>query len=165
MDYVTFFALAVPLIFVAAMVILHPNPVYSALYLVLALFLLAVYFLFLEAHLIAVLQIIVYAGAIVVLFLFVIMLLNLQTEVGERQRKGLRLAALLGGGVLAIELFLLLRRLPVGTEPDQSLPEGFGTVSAIGERLFTDFLLPFEITSILLLVAMVGAVVLAKRQH
>jgi NADH-quinone oxidoreductase subunit J len=165
MDYVTFFALAIPLIFVAAMVILHPNPVYSALYLVLALFLLAVYFLFLEAHLIAVLQIIVYAGAIVVLFLFVIMLLNLQTEVGERQRKGLRLAAFLGGGVLVIELFLLLRRLPVGAESDQSLPEGFGTVSAVGERLFTDFLLPFEITGILLLVAMVGAVVLAKRQN
>jgi NADH-quinone oxidoreductase subunit J len=165
MDYVTFFALAIPLIFVAAMVILHPNPVYSALYLVLVLFLLAVYFLFLEAHLIAALQIIVYAGAIMVLFLFVIMLLNLQTEVGERQRKGLRLAAFLGGGVLVIELFLLLRRLPVGAESDQSVPEGFGTVSAVGERLFTDFLLPFEITGILLLVAMVGAVVLAKRQN
>ncbi len=76
MDYVTFFSLALPLVVVAAMVILHPSPVYSALFLVLTLFLLAVYFLFLDAHMVAALQIIVYAGAIMVLFLFVIMLLN-----------------------------------------------------------------------------------------
>lgn len=165
MDHITFFALALPLIVVALMVIMHPSPVYSALFLVMTLFLLAVYFLFLDAHMIAALQIIVYAGAIMVLFLFVIMLLNLQTEPPEQQRKGLRLAALIGGGVLAIELFLLLRRLPARAEQSHSLPEGFGTVQALSERLFTDFLLPFEITSVLLLVAMVGAVVLAKRQN
>jgi NADH-quinone oxidoreductase subunit J len=163
MDHVTFFALALPLVVVAAMVILHPNPVYSALFLVLTLFLLAVYFLFLDAHMVAALQIIVYAGAIMVLFLFVIMLLNLQSDPHDRQRKGLRVAAAIGGGVLVAELFLLLRRSPtsVGQNP---LPEGFGTVAALSESLFTDFLLPFEITSILLLVAVVGAVVLAKRQ-
>ncbi|MEW6298286.1 MAG: NADH-quinone oxidoreductase subunit J [Thermodesulfobacteriota bacterium] len=164
MDYVTFFALALPLVVVATMVIVHPSPVYSALFLVMTLFLLAVYFLFLDAHLVAALQIIVYAGAIMVLFLFVIMLLNLQAEPREQQRRGVRRAALIGGGVLAVELFVLLRRLPTGDTPDRSLPEGFGTVQALSERLFTDFLLPFEITSILLLVAMVGAVVLAKRQ-
>ncbi|MGH7964594.1 MAG: NADH-quinone oxidoreductase subunit J family protein [Candidatus Binatia bacterium] len=163
MDHVTFFALALPLIVVAALVILHPNPVYSALFLVLTLFLLAVYFLFLDAHMVAVLQIIVYAGAIMVLFLFVIMLLNLQTDPQESQRKGLRWAAGVGGGLLVAELFLLLRRAP--TSVDHSpLPEGFGTVTALSERLFTDFLLPFEITSVLLLVAVVGAVVLAKRE-
>jgi NADH-quinone oxidoreductase subunit J len=163
MDHVTFFALAVPLIAVAAMVILHPSPVYSALFLVLTLFLLAVYFLFLEAHMVAALQIIVYAGAIMVLFLFVIMLLNLQSDPHEHQRKGLRWAASIGGGGLVAELFLLLRRSPTGPTPS-TLPEGFGTVTALSERLFTDFLLPFEISSVLLLVAMVGAVVLAKRQ-
>ena len=162
MDHVTFFALALPLIVVAAMVILHPNPVYSALFLVLTLFLLAVYFLFLDAHMVAVLQIIVYAGAIMVLFLFVIMLLNLQSDPHENQRKGLRLAAAVGGLVLVAELSLLLHRAPhsAGQSP---LPAGFGTVVALSERLFTDFLLPFEITSLLLLVAVVGAVVLAKR--
>ncbi|MBI3302981.1 MAG: NADH-quinone oxidoreductase subunit J [Deltaproteobacteria bacterium] len=163
MDHVTFFALALPLIFVAAMVILHPSPVYSALFLVLTLFLLAVYFLFLDAHMVAALQIIVYAGAIMVLFLFVIMLLNLQTDPHEHQRTGLRWAAGIGGGVLVFELFLLLRRAPAGTG-QSPLPEGYGTVVALSERLFTDFLLPFEITSVLLLVAVVGAVVLAKRQ-
>jgi NADH-quinone oxidoreductase subunit J len=163
MDHVTFFALALPLVVVAAMVILHPNPVYSALALVLTLFLLAVYFLFLDAHMVAALQIIVYAGAIMVLFLFVIMLLNLQTDPHENQRRGLRIAAGVGGGVLIVELFLLLNRAPVGNG-QTALPEGFGTVTALSERLFTDFLLPFEITSVLLLVAIVGAVVLAKRQ-
>jgi NADH-quinone oxidoreductase subunit J len=163
MDYVTFYALALPLILVAAMVVIHPNPVYSALFLVLTLFVLAVYFLFLDAHMIAALQIIVYAGAIMVLFLFVIMLLNVQTDPQERQRKGLRWVAGLGGGVLAAELFLLLQRSPSTNAATAPLPEGFGTVAAVGERLFTDFLLPFEITSVLLLVAIVGAVVLAKR--
>src|SRR5213593_703990 len=152
MDYVTFFSLALPLIVVAAMVILHPNPVYSALFLVLTLFLLAVYFLFLDAHMVAVLQILVYAGAIMVLFLFVIMLLNLQTDPHEHQRKGLRLAAAVGGGGLVAELFLLLRRAPTAVAQG-AIPEGFGTVTAQSERLFTDFLLPFEITSVLLLVA------------
>jgi NADH-quinone oxidoreductase subunit J len=163
MDYVTFFALAVPLVVVAAMVILHPSPVYSALFLVLTLFLLAVYFLFLDAHMIAALQIIVYAGAIMVLFLFVIMLLNLQSDPRDSQRRGLRLAAGIGGAVLVAELFLLLRHAPIAVE-QTALPEGYGTVIALSERLFTDYLLPFEITSVLLLVAVVGAVVLAKRQ-
>src|SRR2546422_989340 len=163
MDQVTFFALALPLVVAAAMVILHPNPVYSALSLVLTLFLLAVYFLFLDAHMVAALQIIVYAGAIMVLFLFVIMLLNLQSDPQEHQRKGLRTAALIGGALLVAELFLLLRRTPDGGG-QSPLPEGYGTVIALSERLFTHFLLPFEITSVLLLVAVVGAVVLAKRQ-
>lgn len=163
MDYVTFFALALPLVVLAAMVILHPSPVYSALFLVLVMSLLAVYFFFLDAHMLGWLQIIVYAGAVMVLFLFVIMLLNLQRDSSEHQTKGLRLAAGIGGAVLVVELFLLLNRTPAGTE-QSALPEGYGTVIALSEKLFTDFLLPFEITSVLLLVAVVGAVVLAKRQ-
>jgi NADH-quinone oxidoreductase subunit J len=150
MDLLTFSILAVLLVFFATLVILHPSPVYSALSLVLTMSLLAVYFFFLDAHLLGWLQIIVYAGAVMVLFLFVIMLLNLQK------------AAMGGGAVLAVELFLLFNRT---TTPDSqnALPEGFGTVLSLSEKLFTDFLLPFEITSILLLVAAVGAVVLAKR--
>lgn len=163
MDYVTFFALALPLVVLAAMVILHPSPVYSALFLVLVMSLLAIYFFFLDAHMLGWLQIIVYAGAVMVLFLFVIMLLNLQRDSSEHQTKGLRLAAGIGGAVLVVELFLLLNRTSVSTE-QSALPEGYGTVIALSEKLFTDFLLPFEITSVLLLVAVVGAVVLAKRQ-
>ncbi len=163
MDPFTFFALAIPLVVVAALVVLHPNPVYSALFLVLTLFLLAVYYLFLDAHMIAALQIIVYAGAVMVLFLFVIMLLNLQADPQNTLGRGLSKVAFGGGAVLIAELFLLLRRAPSDSGAAE-LPEDFGTVVALSERLFTDFLIPFEITSILLLVAVVGAVVLAQRQ-
>ena len=162
MDFVTFFALAIPLVVVAIMVIAHPSPVYSALFLVLTLFLLAVYFLFLNAHMVAALQIIVYAGAIMVLFLFVIMLLNLQSDTLRTQRHGLGRAAIIGGVILLAELGLLLQRSS-SEQAESSLPENFGTVEALGSQLFTTYLLPFEITGILLLVAIVGAVVLAKR--
>ncbi len=162
MDFVTFFALAIPLVVIAIMVIAHPSPVYSALFLVLTLFLLAVYFLFLDAHMVAALQIIVYAGAIMVLFLFVIMLLNLHSDTQPTQRHGLGRAAIIGGVILVAELGLLLQRSS-SEQAESSLPENFGTVEALGSQLFTTYLLPFEITGILLLVAVVGAVVLAKR--
>lgn len=162
MDLVTFLALAVPLVAVAIMVIAHPSPVYSALFLVLTLFLLAVYFLFLDAHVVAALQIIVYAGAIMVLFLFVIMLLNLQSETLRAQRRGLGRVAMIGGVVLAAELGLLLARPTADPAPDAP-PEGFGTVEALSRELFTTYVLPFEVTGLLLLVAVIGAVVLAKR--
>ncbi len=163
MDFVTFFALAIPLVVIAVMVIAHPSPVYSALFLVLTLFLLAVYFLFLDAHMVAALQIIVYAGAIMVLFLFVIMLLNLQTDTQRSQQRGLGRAAIIGGVILVAELGLLLQRSSSEQAERAELPENFGTVEALGSQLFTTYLLPFEITGILLLVAVVGAVVLAKR--
>lgn len=162
MDLVTFLALAVPLVAVAIMVIAHPSPVYSALFLVLTLFLLAVYFLFLDAHVVAALQIIVYAGAIMVLFLFVIMLLNLQSETLRAQRRGLGRVAMIGGVVLAAELGLLLARPTADPAPDAP-PDGFGTVEALSRELFTTYVLPFEVTGLLLLVAVIGAVVLAKR--
>jgi NADH-quinone oxidoreductase subunit J len=162
MDLITFFILATLLVLFAAAVILHPSPVYSALSLVLVMSLLAVYFFFLDAHLLGWFQVIVYAGAVMVLFLFVIMLLNLQTDPHENQKPSLRLAAGLGGAVLIVELFLLLSRAP-SQESLVALPENFGTVQALSEKLFTDYLIPFEITSILLLVAAVGAVVLAKK--
>ena len=160
-----FLFVAVLTVVAALGVVLHPNPVKSALFLVVTLFLLAVVFVLLEAHMIAALQIIVYAGAIMVLFLFVIMLLNLQTDDPERGRRRyvLRGLAWLGGIVLAIELAVLTRGSAVG--PADTAPAGYGGAKAVAESLYTDFLLPFELTSILLLVAVVGAVVLAQKQR
>ena len=112
---------------------------------------------------VAFLQIIVYAGAIMVLFLFVIMLLNLQTDPPDVQHGGLRRMACIGGAILVAELFLLLRRAPTAAVAPR-LPEDFGTVQSLGRKLFTDYLLPFEVTGVLLLIAVVGAVVLARRQ-
>jgi NADH-quinone oxidoreductase subunit J len=166
MDFLTFIILAVLMIGAAVTVILHPSPVYSALSLVVMMSLLAVYFLFLNAHIVGALQIIVYAGAVMVLFLFVIMLLNLQNEARENQQSDMKMSAGILCAVLVIELAFFLAKGGQGLIPqtdEQSVSAGFGTMRVLSEQLFTDFLLPFEITSVLLLVAAVGAVVLARR--
>jgi len=142
-------------------VILHPNPVYCALSLVIALFQVAALFLLLGAHMIAFLQVIVYAGAIMVLFLFVIMLLNVQRDV-EPTPAGSRAVAGIAAGVLGAELagFFLTRPLPAAAAPG---PEDFGSVLALARALFTEHAFSFELTSVLLLVAIVGSVVIARR--
>ena len=168
MNPVLFAILAILLIASALNVILQPSAIRSALSLVVTLFLLAVTFLLLDAQLIAALQVIVYAGAIVVLFLFVIMLLNLQEEPRAMARFTMQCAAVLLGSLflLALVRFILPQHLPAaaGTGMGVAVPAGFGSVAGVAERLFTQFLLAFEVTSILLLVAIVGAVVLAKRR-
>ncbi len=154
----------------ALLCVTRRNPVASALWLVLTMLSLAGMFVLLEAHFIAAMQVLVYAGAIMVLFLFVIMLLN----VGRADANDLpgwmgHVLMLAIGGVLAIELWAMTRivpaddiRLPVGTL--QQMNEQQGAVKVIAEPLFRDYLVPFEITSVLLLAAVVGAVVLAKRR-
>jgi NADH-quinone oxidoreductase subunit J len=147
-------------------VIFHRNPVHCALLLVGVLLSLSGLFVLLHAPFIAALQVIVYAGAIMVLFLFVVMLLNVKGE-----SPLLTPGAAKGFGILfalVIFLELLSTVLPVSSDsprlPEPVLPEGFGSPAAIGRILYTVWLFPFEITSILLLVAVVGAVVLAKRK-
>ena len=145
------------------------NPVGSALWLVVTLFALAAMYVLLDAQFIAALQVLVYAGAIMVLFLFVIMLLNLGRP-GPSDIKGpvgVGVAALLAGTLL-----LQLRVLGQAAPPEAiQLPEGTmaalqqqGMVAAVATPLFDAYLIPFEITSLLLLAAIVGAVVLAKRK-
>ena len=158
-----FLLLAVLLVAAALTVVAHPSPVYSACALVVTLFLLSVFFVALDAQLVAVLQVIVYAGAIVVLFLFVIMLLNL-TQPESRPTAGVPVVAVaVGGGIgIAALVAAALRRVPPAGAP--ALPEGFGDTAALARRLFTAYVLPFELTSVLLLVAIVGAVGLASRK-
>jgi NADH-quinone oxidoreductase subunit J len=155
-----FLALAALVVASALVVVFHPSPVRGACGLVVTLFLLSVFFVGLDAQLVAVLQVIVYAGAIVVLFLFVIMLLNLQAE--EQTMGGLALVAFAaaGGAVFAALVAVMLRRQ--AATPAAELPAGFGETMALAERLFTTYLLPFELTSVLLLVAVVGAVALTR---
>jgi NADH-quinone oxidoreductase subunit J len=154
----------------ALLCITRKNPVSSALWLVVTLFALAALFVLLDAQFIAVLQILVYAGAIMVLFLFVIMLLNLGRP-GPTDIRGP--AGLLTAVVLAGALFLLLRpfsesplpssiQLPPGTIT--ALQQQQGIVASVANPLFSAYLIPFEIASVLLLAAIVGAVVLAKRK-
>jgi NADH-quinone oxidoreductase subunit J len=160
---IVFFVFGGIAILSALAVILHPHPVYCALALVVALFQIAGLFILLDAPMVAFLQVLVYAGAIMVLFLFVIMLLNLERE-PEPPPPSWRLATLSVGGLLAIELgWFFLRRVAPARVEGRGLDPGYGSVSALARTLFADHALSFEITSILLLVAVVGAVVLAKR--
>jgi NADH-quinone oxidoreductase subunit J len=159
-----FYALAVLLIASSLSVILVRSAVYSALALVAALFLIAVLFLGLSAPMVAVLQVLVYAGAIMVLFLFVIMLLN-PDAVEKRSLPAWSLtsavAALLALELIAIVLFYRRRAGGLGAGP---VGKDFGSPEALGLTLFRDYVLPFEVASVLLLAAIVGAVVLAKRE-
>jgi NADH-quinone oxidoreductase subunit J len=163
-SHVVFALLASLLILSAFGVVLNRSPIRSALSLVMTLFLLAVMFVSLGAHLVAMLQVIVYAGAIMVLFLFVIMLLNLQEDRPAMVRAGMRGAAAFVGSLFLLAAVHFLVH-PVGAAPaTAAMPAGFGSIEQIAEQLFTRSLLAFEVTSILLLVAIVGAVVLAKRK-
>lgn len=157
-----FFALAGLLVFFSLLVVFLRNVVHCAMALVAALLLIAIFFVILQAPMVGVLQILVYAGAIMVLFLFVIMFLN-ATAPDERRRSWVGFASLLAlllGGVLAA----MLGRAPSAADPVAST-ELFGSPEMLAKSLFSDFVLPFELASVLLLVAIIGAVVLAKRER
>ena len=158
---IIFFILAGLLIVSSVLVVFQRNVVHSAVALVAALFLIAVLFLSLHAPMVGVLQILVYAGAIMVLFLFVIMLLN---PVGLEQRRSLWWGAgSISGLLLVATLAPVLFNLDSVEDPVVAT-ELFGGPEELARSLFTDFVLPFEIASVLLLVAIIGAVVLAKKE-
>ncbi len=146
-----------------SMVLNLRNTVASAMSLVITMVALAAVYVLMEAHLVAVLQIMVYGGAIVVLFVFVVMLLNLRQDDFPPPRQRATKAL---GVVLVVFAVIKLLALRPAALPDTvaALPEGFGGYRDVGTALFTRFILPFEATSLLLLSALVGAVVLAKRR-
>ena len=171
MTAVLFFAFSAIVLGSAFGVILARNPVHSALFLVLSLIAIAGFFLLLDADLVAIVQIIVYASAIVVLFLFVIMLLGVdREETLEEPLRFQRPAALAFGVIVLAEMiFLAGHHWATGAKaPDQFALKGGGVslgnnVERVARVLFTDFLWPFEITAVLLVIAVVGSVVLARR--
>jgi len=137
------------------------NTVAGALSLVGTMVSLGAIYVLLDAYLIGVLQILVYAGAILVVFLFVVMLLNLRQDAFTPERlRGTKALGVAVGALVCVELLLLL---PRALGPAAEIPADFGGYRAVGAALFTDWVLAFEVTSLLLLAAMVGAVVLAKR--
>lgn len=164
MELLIFYVIAAVCVVLALLVITNKSPIGSAICLIGMMLGLAGIFALQRAHFIAVLQILVYAGAIMVLFMFVIMLLNLKNDdKGWIMREKNTLLSALTGLLLVGILFKAIKIITQG-EPHRpkTLPDDFGTVATIGKALFTDFVLPFEVASILLLVAMVGALVLAK---
>jgi len=163
-----FFSIGAVILISAILVIVLRNPIHSALSLVLTFFSLAGLYVLLNAQFVAAIQVIVYAGAIMVLFLFVIMLLNLDKEKRVRERHGVQKAF----GIVMASLFLVVIGSVVATgilsgnkgihTADQV--SAIGNTKAIASLLFTKWVLPFEITSILLLAAIVGAIVLSKKE-
>jgi NADH-quinone oxidoreductase subunit J len=163
-----FIVFAVIAIASALNIILQRNPMYSALSLIGTLLSLSALYLTVRAQFIAAIQIVVYAGAIMVLFIFVIMLLNVPRDqpMIEKQ-KGLRYLAIPFAGALIAEMFFVLRRVPPRGLPavvPAIAEQAVGTTWSIGVGLFTGYLLPFEVTSVLILMAVVGAMVLARRE-
>ncbi len=167
MDWAVFAVAGVATLAGAFGVIVASNPVHSALMLVMTLFGIAVLFVAQAAHFLAAVQVIVYAGAIVVLFLFVIMLLGVDRSenLGVEPLRGQRLAAGLAGLLALAEVLLLARnQWATGAASVAGAADGPGSnVEKLARSLFTRYLLAFEVTSVLLVIAVVGAVVLARR--
>jgi NADH-quinone oxidoreductase subunit J len=163
-DLILFFVLALVAIGTALGMLLSRNAVYSALFLVLNFGSVAVFYLLLNAPFIALAQVTVYAGAIMVLFLFVIMLLGAEGLQPSKVLPWQRPLALGLAAILIVEAgtLLLVRGGAAGAIAQPV--ESFGSPQAVGEQLFSTYLLPFEVTSVLLLVAMVGAIVLTQRK-
>ena len=161
MSFILFIVFALAAVASALVVVTQKNPVNSILALIVTFFCLAVLYVTLGAQFIAALQVIVYAGAIMVLFLFVVMLLNLKEPARWDARgpllTGLGFAA--AGGLLLIAVAALREPLGLSAPLDPQL----GSVGSVGEALFRKFLLPFEVVSVLLLAAIIGAVALVKR--
>lgn len=145
------------------MVVLSMHPVRSVLYLILTFFLISANYILLNAQFLAIVNIVVYAGAIMVLFLFVLMLLNLSKDNEPRASGVMKIAASLAAGVLVIVLVAALK--------DATFVQGVaaqggnqGLVENLGQLLFTKYVLPFEVSSVLFIAAMVGAVLLSKKE-
>jgi NADH-quinone oxidoreductase subunit J len=163
MSLVVFAIVALVAVGSALGLVLRRNPIHGALFLVVNLGAIAVFYLMLGAEFLAAAQVIVYAGAIMVLFVFAIMvLIPGKEETGPDPRRRLRLWALPAGGLLFLQVlaWVLLSR----GAPPAGGPPAAGGVEAIGRLLFTDYLFPFELTSVLLLAAMVGVLLLARRR-
>lgn len=161
-----FWYLAAAITVLALLVITRRNPVHSVLYMLVLFFHVAALYLFLDAEFMAAIQVIVYAGAILVLFLFVVLLLNLREEVMDRRYIGLwPLGLVLAAGISAV-MFKALKSLAVGPQGIYSAEymARESNVAALGKLLYTEFLFPFEVASVVLLVAIVGAIVLAKKR-
>jgi len=161
-----FLYLAASILILSVLVISRRNVMHSILYMLILFFHMAGLYLFLNAEFIAAIQIIVYAGAILVLFLFVVMLFNLRHEIKEERYIGEWPVGLFIALSLLIVFFIPLASLKLGERGRWSIEEIGKTTNtmAIGKVLYTEYLFPFEIASLILLVAIIGAVVLAKRK-
>jgi NADH-quinone oxidoreductase subunit J len=160
---ILFWFLSAMALFSALMVITSKNPVYSVIWLILVFFAISGHYLLLNAQFLAVVNIIVYAGAIMVLFLYVLMLMDLKKETEPQKNRWLKIAGALAGGSLLLVLVAALKKTELNSIAETRTGD-IGLIENLGKVLFTDYVVPFEIASILFLSAMVGAVVIGKRE-
>jgi len=158
----TFYFIAFLSIFFSILVITAKNPVHSILYLVLTFFTFTIHYILMNAQFLAVVNFIVYMGAILVLFLYTLMLINLNKESEPRKSSLVKFAAVIGGGCFLVTIVAALKAFKV-SQPVILNDPNLGLVKNLGKILFNEYLLPFEVSSILLLSAMVGAVLLATK--
>ena len=148
----------------AIMVVASRNPVYSILYLIVTFFAISGHYILLNAQFLAIVNIIVYAGAIMVLFLFVVMLMNLNAESEPPHKsKYIMYAGVIAGSSLLLLVVAALKKSDTVNQLTQMKDGDVGLIKNLGHTLFTDFVFPFEISSVLFLSAMIGAVVISKR--
>jgi NADH-quinone oxidoreductase subunit J len=159
-----FWFLSVVALFSALMVISSKNPVYSVLWLIVTFFSISGHYILLNAQFLAIVNIIVYAGAIMVLFLFVIMLMNLNKETEPQKNRWLKMAGAIAGGCLLLVMVAALRDTDMKQQQALVNEGSIGLIKNLGKELFTTYVVPFEISSVLFLSAMVGAVVIGKKE-
>lgn len=163
MEAILFYTIGSFMVLTALLMVTRRNPIMSAIWLVASFFGFAAMYVVLQAHFIAVIQVLLYAGAIMVLFIFVIMLLNIGEE--ELKARTMQFSGIIGGAVtLYLIMLLALGILKEHTGVLPTVAADFGFVNPVGELLFTRYLVPFELTSVLILAAIVGSVVMGKRK-
>jgi NADH-quinone oxidoreductase subunit J len=161
---ILFYALSAFAIVSAIMVLVSKNPIHSVLWLILVFFAISGHYIILNAQFLAIVNIIVYAGAIMVLFLFVIMLMNVQSDKEPQKKLLIKFIGVLSGGSLLILLIALVKQTAQLEGKQVLMKEGtIGLIHPLGKALFNDYVLPFEISSVLFLSAMVGAVIIGKK--
>lgn len=158
-----FYFLAVLTLFSGLGTIMSKNPIHSVMYLILTFFSLSAHYILMNAQFLAVVNIIVYAGAIMVLFLFVIMFLNMKEEAEELKKNSTIIAASIVGGTIGIILIAMFRQVQTKPTDPNFYDSQIGMIESLGDFLYKDYILPFELISILFLVAMVGAVMLGSK--
>ncbi|HRH61368.1 MAG TPA: NADH-quinone oxidoreductase subunit J [Chitinophagaceae bacterium] len=162
---ILFWFLSVLALFSAIMVLMSKNPIHSVLWLIVVFFAISGHYILMNAQFLAIVNIIVYAGAIMVLFLFVVMLMNLNAETEPRKNYLLLAIGVLSGGILLSIFVSVVRTASEVSGKDVLLKDGdIGLIQNLGQLLFNQYALPFEISSVLFLSAMVGAVVIGKKE-
>jgi len=164
MTQILFWLLSVLALISAILVVVSKNPVHSVLWLILVFFAISGHYILLNAQFLAIVNLIVYAGAIMVLFLFVFMLMNLNADTEPQKNKWLKIAGVLAGGCLLLVLVAALKNADLKTQLAETNNGSIGLIHNLGMVLFNEYAVPFEISSVLFLSAMVGVVVIGKKE-